>query len=474
MSRTNDLCFTPAAVLAAAIAARELSPVELMNAVLERLDGVEQRINAFAAVDREGALVAARAAEAAVLKGGPLGPLHGLPVSVKDLVPVAGLPTRFGSRTSDAAPAKEDGAVVARLRAAGAIPFGKTTTPEHGCKSLTDSPLTGVTRNPWNLAHTPGGSSGGAGAALAAGVAPLAIGSDGGGSIRIPASCSGVFGLKPTFGRVPRYPTANAWAQWSVTGPLARTVRDGALLFSVIAGRDARDPLTVFATAEDWLGQLEGGLDGLRIAWSPDLGYARLDPEVRRLTTAAAQTFAELGAELVEDGPGFARPTPAFMTMFTVNFANVMGPHLRARREEIDPYMVSLVERGQRVGAVEHLRAFEVCSQLQLTLARFFERYDLLLTPVLAHPPLPVDHRMLDGITVDGEHFPEMRDGYNPFTFPFNMSGNPSASVPCGFAAGNLPVGLQIVGALGSEGLILRAAAAFEAARPWAQKRPAF
>lgn len=473
MSTDVELCFASAHELAAAIAAKRVSPVEVLQAVLDRLRAVNPKINAFAALDEDAALAAARRAEEAVLKGDPLGPLHGVPVSIKDLIPVAGLPTRCGSRVTPPEPAAEDGSAAARIRSAGAIIIGKTTTPEFGCKSLTDSPLTGVTRNPWNLDHTSGGSSGGAGASLAAGIGPLAIGSDGGGSIRIPASCCGIFGLNPTFGRVPHYPAPNAWAQLGKTGPMARTVRDAALLFNTIAGHDHRDPISSPAPLEDYTAGLSDDLRGLRLAWSQDLGYVRLHPEVRRLTSAAAKVFAELGADVVEASPGFEPPTPYFMSLFTVGYAGRLAHHLPERRDEMDPYLVSLVERGLRTSAVDYFRALEASTQLHLIMVSFFKKFDLLLTPVLAHPPLRADHSMLDGITVDGVHFAEMREGYNAFTFPFNLSANPGASVPCGFTSDGLPVGLQIVGPYFSEARILQAAAAYETARPWARQRPA-
>jgi len=473
MAYDVELCFTPAYELAAAIRAKRVSPVEVMEAVLGRLETVNPKLNAFVVVDAEGALAAAREAEAAVVRGEDLGPLHGLPVSVKDLVPVAGMPTRYGSRTSPAEPTAEDGLVPARLRRAGAIIFGKTTTPEYGCKGFTDSPLTGVTHNPWDLSRSSGGSSGGAGAAVAAGIGPLAIGTDGGGSIRIPSACCGIFGLKATRGRVPNYPSPNAWSTFSHTGPMVRAVRDAALLLGVIAGPDARDPLGAQLPVEDWESQLGGDLKGMRVAWSPDLGYASLHPEVRRLTTAAAEVFTALGAAVEPANPGFASPHDIFMTLYTVNYAARLGPLLPEHRDEMDPYLVGMIERGQRTSAADYYRVQMRQTALYLAMERFLEGYDLLLTPLLGHPALPYDFDITKGLTVDGVHFPEFREGYYPFTFPFNLTGHPAAAVPCGFTTDGLPVSLQIVGHNYAEGQVLKAAAAFEAARPWAQRRPA-
>ncbi|MDA8216926.1 MAG: amidase family protein [Dehalococcoidales bacterium] len=468
-----DLCYTPAAELAVAIRERRLSPVELLEAVLARYEEVNPKINAFVVVDPDRARAAAKRAEQEVMAGGELGPLHGIPVSIKDLVPVAGLPTRSGSRTTSPEPSPVDSVGVSRLKKAGAIVFGKTTTPEFGCKPFTDSPLSGVTRNPWNLAHSSGGSSGGAAAAVCAGIGPLALGSDGGGSIRIPSTCCGTFGLKPTVGRVANYPSPNPWNTMSKTGPMTRTVRDAALMLSVIAGRDERDPISSPAPVEDWVAGLDGDLHGIKMAWSPDLGYCTVDPEVQRLTTAAARTFAELGADWEEAGPGFANPHDVFITYFSGDtFAGRLAHLLPDHQEEMDPYLVGLIELGLRLTPADMYRAHGRRAELYLAMARFFEKYDLLLTPALGHPALPAIYDITNGITVAGKHFPNLREGYSPFMFPFNMTGHPAAAVPCGFTAGGLPVSLQIVGRPFAEGLVLKAAAAFEAARPWAQHRP--
>src|SRR5207253_1538509 len=404
-SMANDeLCWMPAADLAAGIARRKISPVEVVDAVLARIEALE-RLNAYVTVDAEGARHAARAAERAVMrKGARLGPLHGVPFSVKDLVVTKGVRTTFGTPIYKDNVPTEDAPMVARLKAAGAVMIGKTNTPTFGWIGATHNLLIGATRNPWNLERTPGGSSGGAAAAVAAGLAPLAVGTDGGGSIRIPASFSGIYGLKPTFGRIPIHPPSAAWSL-SHVGPMARTVRDAALMLQVSAGPDERDASSLPAPGVDYVKALRGGVKGLRVAYSDTLGYAEVvDPEVREACGKAARAFRELGC----------------------------------RVEELDP--------GRRV----------------------FEGYDLLLTPTLARPAFAVG---LDNATeIAGRPVPEW--AWSPFTYPFNLTGQPAASVPCGFTKGGLPIGLQVVGRRFDDATVLRASAAFEAARPWAQNRP--
>jgi amidase len=292
---TDDLCWLDATTLAAEIRVARVSPVEVTAAVLARIERVNPTINAFCTVAAEAARAQARLAEAAVVRGDVLGPLHGVPISFKDLTETAGIRTTFGSRIREHHIPKADAPVVERARRAGAIVLGKTNTPEFGCKGVTDNRIFGATRNPWDLGRTPGGSSGGAAAALAAGLGPLAEGSDLAGSIRQPAACCGVVGLKPTLGRVPRFPNLNNWTNFACVGPMARTVRDAALLLSVMVGPDERDPMSLPLGAESFARAAEGGVAGLRVAFSPDLGYAAVDAEIRALCEAAARRFVELG-----------------------------------------------------------------------------------------------------------------------------------------------------------------------------------
>ncbi|MCX5736228.1 MAG: amidase family protein, partial [candidate division NC10 bacterium] len=324
---SDTLAYLSAIDLADLIRRKQVSPVEVVEALLGRIELVNPRLNAYCTVTADAARTAARAAEAAVLRGDPLGPLCGVPFSVKDLVITRGVRTAFGSRIYEHHIPDEDAPVVERLCAAGAIMVGKTTTPEFGWKGATDSPLTGISRNPWDLTKTPGGSSGGAAAAVAAGLAPLAVGTDGGGSIRIPASFCGVFGLKPTCGLVPVYPTPNT-GTLSHVGPMTRSVRDAAPMLQVLAGPDDRDPLSFPATGIDFTGGLDDGIRDLRVAWSPTFGYARVAPEVRVLAEAAAGRFQDLGCQVEEVERVFADPDPIWAPLFYAGVAARLEPFL--------------------------------------------------------------------------------------------------------------------------------------------------
>ena len=471
----DSLAYTPATELAAAIAAKRLSALEVAQTLLARIERVNPRINAYCTVTADVALAAARTADARLMRGERLGPLHGVPISIKDLTPTAGIRTTFGSRAfADYVP-EEDAIVVERVRRAGAVILGKTNTPELGAKSVTDNALFGHTRNPWNVDRIPGGSSGGAGAALAAGLGPLAEGSDFAGSIRIPASCCGVTGLKPSMGRVANYPSLlvpagsfNAFTGMFTSGPMARTVRDVALLLAVMAGPDDRDPQSMPATGEDFARAAEGGIAGLRIAWSPDLGYAIVDPEVRALTTAAARAFAELGGSVEEAHPGFANPESLFLDLASPIRRAACEPYLATMRERMDPMLLDRISRADGLSAVHHELAQHRRTALWQTVRRFFERYDLLLTPTLSVAPFPIGSTQ--PAEIDGR--PINYFDWFPFTFPFNLTGQPAMSVPCGFTRDGMPVGLQIVGRRLADTTVLRAAAAFEEAAPWADRWP--
>jgi aspartyl-tRNA(Asn)/glutamyl-tRNA(Gln) amidotransferase subunit A len=467
----TDLCFTPATDLAALIRRKELSPVEVTETVLARIARLNPALNAFCTVTAEAALAEARAAEAAVARGDALGPLHGVPISVKDLTNTQGVRTTRGSRLyADNIP-DEDAPVVERVKAAGAIILGKTNTPEYGWKGDTSNPLFGVTYNPWGPPQTvtAGGSSGGAGAAVAAGLGPLALGTDGAGSIRIPASFCGIVGLKQQLWRVPTYP-ASPVEMLAHTGPMTRTVRDAALLLNVIAGPDERDRLTLPATGDDWLAACEGGIAGLRVAWSPDLGYAAVDPEVARITAGAARRFAaDLGCIVEEADPGFPDPVGAELILFYVGVQSNVADLPAERYALLDPdFARAIEEEGAGVSALDYVRANSVRQSVAEVLRRFFTRYDLLLTPTIAVPPFRAGEegpREVAGKAVG-------RLGWTPFTYPFNLSGNPALTVPAGFTESGLPVGLQIVGRRFDEATVLRAGAAFEVAQPWAHLRP--
>jgi aspartyl-tRNA(Asn)/glutamyl-tRNA(Gln) amidotransferase subunit A len=468
MMATDDLGFTPATELAASIRAKTLSPVEVVDAVLARIDRLNPALNAFCTLTHEGARAAAKQAEAAVMRGGALGLLHGVPVSVKDLVMTKGIRTTWGSKMFEQFVPDEDAPVVVRLKQAGAIVLGKTNTPEFGFKGVTDNPVFGPTRNPWSLAHTPGGSSGGGAAAVAAGLGPLAVGTDGGGSIRIPCSCCGLIGLKPTLGRVAAAPTYGGLETLAHTGPMARTVRDAALMMNAIAGPDARDLGSLPADGTDYVTDLARPVQGLRLGWTSDWGYAPVDPEVRRIAEAAAMRFAEAGCRVEEARPVFESPETPFHVLFTGSIAARLGEKLAEWRGRMDPGLVWMIEEGMKWSAVDYVNAANRRRTLSDAFVKFFAQHDLLLTPTLAAPPLPI------GVN----HYEEIGgrrvspSGWFAFTYPINMTGFPAASVPCGWTADGLPVGLQIIGPRFADALVLRAAAAFETIAPWAAKRP--
>ena len=466
----TDLSFASATELVRLIAAREVSVVELTELFYRRIDELNPRLNAYLALCPDQALAQARAAQEAVQRGDGLGPLHGIPISIKDLELTQGVTTTMGSRVFRERTPSIDSAVVERIRKAGAIILGKTNTPEFGLSGTTENMLGDPCRNPWDTQRTPGGSSGGAAAALASGLCTLATGSDGGGSIRIPASFSGVFGIKPSLGRVPRYggygdPASN---QFSQAGPLSRTVRDAALLLQVLAGPDPRDPISMREPPPDYLAELEGGVAGWRIAWSPDLGYAPVEPDVVKVTRQAAHVFAELGAVVDETNLTLEDPFPAFWDVFaTASYASY-GNLLEDHREDLTEYARKALEHGASVSGADFSRGLLRVDQLRRQMENLFDQYDLLLTPTMPVAAFPIDERpsVIGGRQVDPSW------GFLPFTFPINMSGQTASSVPCGFDAEGMPIGLHIVGPHGAESKVLRASAAFEEARPWSGQRP--
>ena len=453
-----DLALWSATELLAGYRAKTVSPVDATRAALARIDRLNPRLNAFNLVDHEGALATARAAEARWQRGEPLGLVDGVPTNIKDIVLTKGWPTLRGSRTVDPnQPWDEDAPAVARLREAGAVLLGKTTTPEFGWKAIGDSPLTGITRNPWSLDHTPGGSSAGAASGTAVGMGALGLGTDGAGSIRIPSSFSGLFGIKPTFGRVPAYPSS-AFGAVSHIGPMTRTVTDAALMLSVMAGADWRDPTALPPDGRDYRAGIDGGIAGLKIGFSPDLGMASVDPEVARAVADGVARLAELGAIVETVEPPFSSPRAAELVLWCAPAAKLVGDLSEAQRALLDPGLVRLAALGARYSALDWVAADQARSALGLSMARFHQRYDLLVTPSVAVPALPVGHDTLDpspeAIWID----------WAPFSYPFNLTRQPAASVPCGLTRSGLPIGLQLVGRLYDEPSVLRAARAFERA----------
>ncbi len=466
----SDMSFAPATELRQKIAAKEVSIVELTELFYRRIERLNPQLNAYLSLCPDQALAAAKQAQEAVQRGDSLGPLHGIPISIKDLEATQGIPTTMGSTIFQDRVPTVDSVVVERVRGAGAIILGKTNTPEFGQSGTTENLLGDACRNPWNTERTSGGSSGGAAAALASGLCTLATGSDGGGSIRIPASFTGVFGIKPSQGRVPRYggygqPSANHFSQ---SGPMSRTVADTALLLQVLAGADPRDPTSMRQTPPDFSTGLNQGVAGLRMAWSPDLGYAGVDPEVVSITEKAAQVFTELGAKVDDASLTLEDPFPAFFDVFSTGTYTSYGHLLEKHRQDFTDYVRLTLEHAASLTAADLSRALLRVDQLRRQMETFFDDYDLLLTPTMAVPAFPIEQRP----TVIGGKEVNPFWGYLPFTFPINMSGQTAASVPCGFSADGMPIGLHIVGPWGAEALVLRASAAFEEARPWAQQRP--
>lgn len=468
----TELCFTPATELATAIQRKQLSPVEIVEAILARIKALNPRLNAYLAVDAEGALAAARTAEATLMRGESLGVLGGLPVSIKDLEPTAGLRYTGGSKLYADRIADLDGAISGRVRAAGGIILGKTNTPNVGHRDMCDNLLGPPCRNPWHLERTPGGSSGGAAAAVAAGLGPLAHGSDGAGSIRIPAALSGVFGLKPSFGRVPYWPNPDIWAARSHNGPLTRTVADAALFMKAIAGPDPRDPTTIDNAPDDYLATLAQSAEavkGLRVAWSVDFGYAAVDPEVRQLTEQAAQRFTELGCQVEAVNPGWDDPREAAEVAWYVSMAARLGNLYDQHPDAFEPSLAEMIEAGRKISGEAHGRSSVARTTFYQQALTFFEGYDLLLTPQMPVGAWPVEAGPSE---IDGIPAPSIFHRL-PFTFPFNMTGQPAATLPCGFTSEGLPVALQVVGRWHADTLVLQASAAFERIAPWAQHRPA-
>jgi Asp-tRNA(Asn)/Glu-tRNA(Gln) amidotransferase A subunit family amidase len=468
----NELCFTPGTELSRLIRTREVSPVEIAEAILERIERVNPVVNAYVTVTADRARQQARAAEDRARRGELIGPLDGVPYSLKDLELTAGIRTTRGSKFYEHDVPTEDGGVAGRLKPTGAVLLGKTNTPHFGYKDMTDNLIGPPTRNPWKLDRTSGGSSGGAAVAAAVGLGPLAHGSDGAGSIRIPAALCGVFGLKPSLGRIPYYPHYDFFAARSSNGPITRTVRDAALFLQAAAGPDHRDPLSIDAPPADYLAACDGDLKGLRVVWSSDFGYAPVDPEVRRLTEAAARRFGELGAEVEERNPGWPNPRDFQKIIWEASIGARQLDRAAERPEWIEPTMLQMILNFGKISALELEQAHMARAVFVDQARRCFDTFDLLLTPQMPLGAWSVEPGLQEGPReIGGIPTTSMFDRLS-FTYPFNLTGQPAATVPCGFTSEGLPVGLQIVGGWHQDALVLRAAAGFEAIQPWAGKRP--
>jgi aspartyl-tRNA(Asn)/glutamyl-tRNA(Gln) amidotransferase subunit A len=471
----HDLLFMSGTAVAAAIRRRTLSPVEIVDAVLVAAHRSQPKLNAFVTIMDEEARADAMAAERAVLASGPLGPLHGVPVTIKDLVDVAGVPTKHGTAIYADNVATTSDVLVARLRAAGAIVVGKTTTPEFGVKGLTDGPSFGITRNPWNLGRTPGGSSGGGGAAVAAGIAPLALGTDGAGSIRGPAACCGVVGLKPTLGSVPQDTTRDAFGNNVFAGPLTRTVTDAAVMHAVMTGGTASDPWSIKgADARTLSPSLIGGdLSALRIGYIARCGNPRVANDVAANTRASLDAFAAMGAEVEEITDAIDWIEYEGRVLYQANFAVFCAPFLAQWQNQMDPVTLAFMQRGNTFSLADFRNAQFARTRLFRKVQALFERYDALVMPTLTRTALDVGFDAAnDEVEVDGEKCGITRQGWTAYLYPFNLTGHPALSIPSGFGADGLPTAVQIVGKWGAETDILRLGSLLEQARPWAAHRP--
>ncbi len=450
----------------AAYRSGQLSPTEATEATLQRISDSDATVNAYCLVDADSALAQARAADQRWHRGEPHGALDGVPTSIKDIFLTRGWPTLRGSNTVDAdQPWTVDGPPVARMREHNAVFVGKTTTPELAWKGVTDSPRAGITRNPWDPTRTAGGSSGGAAAAVALGMAPLAIGTDGGGSVRIPASFCGICTLKPTYGRIPHHPSS-PFGTLAHAGPMTTTVTETALMMDVLSEADHRDWSALAPPSTSFLTGLDAGVRGLRIAYSPDLGFAGVDPAVADTVAAAARAFEDLGAHVEQADPGFADPVEDFHILWFTGAAKSTEHLTAAQREQLDPGLAEICRQGLRYSAQDYLEATNTRMSLGTRMGAFHDTYDLLLTPTVPVAPFEAGAEVPAGS-------PSPRwTSWTPLTYPFNMTQQPAASVPCGFTPDGLPVGLQIVGPRHSDHLVLRAARAYEQAHPWNRPIP--
>ena len=458
---SKDILSLSATQLIEQYRAKRMSPVDALNAALQQADEQNPMHNAFVVLDRESALRAARQSEGRWQRGTPLGRVDGVPTTVKDLILAKGWPTLRGSRTIDPNQKwEEDGATVARLREQGAVFLGKTTTPEFGWKGVTDSPLTGVTRNPWNTDLTPGGSSGGAAVAAALGMGWMHVATDGGGSIRIPAAFCGLFGFKPTWGIVPVHPHSPALTLWH-QGPISRNVTDAALMLSVITRPDPRDWYAVPSPGIDYTQNLDEGIRGRRIAYSRTLGYAVVDAEVARLVDTAVRKFENLGAQVEEIDLALEDPISIMQPLWAVALALAVAPMTTEQRAMMDQPLLDLAEPGFHLSALEYRQLEKARETFARRVTGVHPQYDLVITPQLATTAFAVNHEV-----PPGTHMQRWWQ-WSPFTYPFNLTQQPAATVPCGFASNGLPVAMQIVGAKFADHLVLKAARAYEREHPF-------
>jgi len=465
----NDLQFLSASELAELVRRRAISPVELTRATLQRIRDSQPVLNAFITIAEDSAMVAAREAEAAVMRGDPLGQLHGVPVAVKDLIPTANIRTTWGSLIFKDHIPTDDSVAVARLKQAGAIVVGKTTTPEFGQQCLTQAPLFGRTRNAWRADRSSGGSSGGSAVAVAAGLVPIAVATDGGGSTRIPAACNGVVGFKQGLGVVPQEYAQDGFGNISYVTPMTRTVGDTALMLDAMAGTDLRDPLTTGRPKADFVAATgESDLRGLRVAWRARLGNDAVATDVLAACEAALQAFAELGAEVSELTAPFENPEKVWFVNNGAYRRAQFGHHLTQHRDIMCPTFVRQMDRVAEYSAAELYEAIFQRTRLYRQVQEWFDNCDIVAMPTLSRTAVPIDQDFFGPIEIDNQLVENIRASWYPYTMPFNLTGNPAVSLPCGFDAAGMPLAIQLVARPGADAELLRVAAAFERARPWA------
>ncbi len=456
----HEFDYMSAAEMRLRVARKDISPVALTARALERAEETQSRLNAFFELMPESAMAAARAAAHPVMSGESLGALHGIPLSVKDLIAVGGARFSFGSRTMADNIAAEDAPAVERARKAGAVVIGKTTTSEFGCKPVGDSPLTGITRNPWNTDKTPGGSSAGAAVSVAAGVTPFALGTDGGGSIRIPSAFTGLAGIKGSFARVPVWPTS-ATPTLAHVGPLARSVRDAAMLFSAIAGYDARDPFSIAGEVPDVLAACDQSVRGMRVVWSPTLGYARPDEDVVTVVEAAVRKFEDAGAIVTRIDDVFeADPADLWTAEFYAGVGIKLRDFLENQRDLLDPAVADILEPALGQEMQDYYTKVFTRYALRDRMTALFRNYDVLLSPVLPVSSLDV------GKNVPDSHADRNLVSWVYYTYPFNLTGQPAGAVCAGLSPDGMPVGLQVVGRYLDEAAVVRAMAFVERMQP--------
>jgi aspartyl-tRNA(Asn)/glutamyl-tRNA(Gln) amidotransferase subunit A len=471
----TDLTRLPASDLRTRIAAKEISPVELTDAILARAEKLQPVLNCFITLAPEQARAAAQKAEAAVMKGDALGLLHGIPFAAKDLVNTAGVRTTFGSLLHEDNVPKDDAVCAARLKQAGAILFGKTTTPEFGHKALTDAPLFGRTRNAWSAEHTSGGSSGGAAVAVAAGIGPIGIATDGGGSTRIPAAANGMVGLKQSNGVIPHSQVADAFGNYTYVTPMTRTVMDTALMLQAMAGPHPSDPWSIGVAPQDYLtaARAEGDLKGKRILYSLTLGNTVVAKDVRTAFEQALVRLRELGAELIELTEALPDMEPVWKVINHTTWRARFDEMIRRDSNRMSTSLVRQVAMASDWSGADYQRAMFQRSELFRMVQRWFETADYLVTPTLSRTALPIDQDLFDPIDIDGVEVGELRRNWFPYTMPFNITGHPALSLCCGYDTKGLPIGLQFVGRFRDEASVLHAAALYEASERWLDRWPA-